>query len=695
MPALAETGSGESPVGLLETVSPVLSALTVLSESSMEVTFSEAMLPPGVTEPTHYSVSGPGKGTLTTHPDTATGNGPYALVWQGVEMQDGMPVMLTVSGVQDAVGNAIGSEGNSFIEQAIGEAPVFSNLTVMPPQIAAGDKATIRFNVSETLSQNPQVQINGRPAIWISGGNKAEIYMYEYTATEADVVGMAEITISGTDLAGNTGYLNSVAALEILQPALGQPLRLWPWVIALLAAGLFHYVFRKRRSVAFVLAVMGGVTVTIGAFAQGPAVSNVAFLQRPEGNRTVVDISYDLVAPGTPCLVNAALSLDGGADGYPYPISSVTGDVLGITSGTGKHILWDIYADYPEQYMSQARIKVTAVESTPVVFQNRGLEQKVRDALGLAASDLLCMENLANLTVLDIDSRWYDEFGTESYVTSLEGLQYATNLRFFSMTNPRLLWTIDPISALTQLEYLALPEASYVGNFSPITPLVNLRYLDLHRTSISNLTPLSGMSDLQHLDLEGSSVSTVSVLSNLTNLEWLNLGDNHVSDLTPLSELSKLSWLNLSYNGITSLAPLLTGAVFSGPSASDELLAHGNPFIQSACDFEVPELESRGIDVAYTPCGEAVGFMACYESIENVLYTDCCIVPSSDPVVEWKWYINWCLGGPGVDCTESVVTGGPTLDVGYMCDDYLSVILKITTASGSRREMAGQCCVTK
>lgn len=96
------------------------------------------------------------------------------------------------------------------------------------------------------------------------------------------------------------------------------------------------------------------------AFAQAPTVSNVTMTQSPNATSTQVDIYYDLDAPNGPCAITVSLSKDGGADGFMHPVTSVVGDLSGVTTGTGYHIVWDIRADYPEEDLPEARLQVTA-----------------------------------------------------------------------------------------------------------------------------------------------------------------------------------------------------------------------------------------------------------------------------------------------------------------------------------------------
>lgn len=692
--AEAPAGSGESPVGVLETISPTVTGAAAFSEARIEVAFSESMYDPSTRDTSRYTVSGPGKGTLTIRPDTVSGEGPYTLTWNTGEMQGGNSLTVVVTGAQDAVGNPVAPWDCSASFTAMGKAPVFSNLVVMPPQAPVGRKVTLLFTSSEETYAPPVVKINGRNATWISSGSKSVNCVYEYMVTEADTPGMAEITIFAYDPAGNLGTLTRADVLEILEVPLGVPLHLWHIVVGLLSVGLLRSLRRRRSGKYFLTAVL--FLMALPVLARDPTVSNVHFVQRPNGiYGSVVDISYDLVAPNGPCAVMVFLSLDGGADGYPYRIMSVTGDVSGVSSGTGKHILWDIYTDYPEQEMQTARIKVTGTECNPAAIQDPGLEQKIRGALGMGAEEPLCQEDLQNLTTLDIDAHYWDELGDEQSIESLSGLQQAVNLRDFRIRGAVNLHDLSPLGEMDQLERLDLPGATGVDDLTPISSLPNLRYLDLQATGVANLAALSSAKSLQELRLGQNAVSDVTPLTALASLQSLDLGDNDIVDVTALSSLANLTWLNLSYNPITTLESFVSGAIFSGAGAGDILLAHGNPFVQVVCDVQIPALETRGVDVTYTPCGEPVAVSACYTPIETTVDAACSTSPSSDPIVAWNWTVTFCL--EGWECYVYTNDAGPTLDVSSLCnpEDWAAVKLTIETVSGCHREYSGPFCSGK
>jgi len=90
-----------------------------------------------------------------------------------------------------------------------------------------------------------------------------------------------------------------------------------------------------------------------------PVVSNLTATQR--AGTKLVDISYDLVAPGFGRVaVTLEASSDGGAT-WTVPVASATGEVGGsVTPGTGKAIVWNAGVDWLGNYSTQMRFRVVA-----------------------------------------------------------------------------------------------------------------------------------------------------------------------------------------------------------------------------------------------------------------------------------------------------------------------------------------------
>ena len=116
----------------------------------------------------------------------------------------------------------------------------------------------------------------------------------------------------------------------------------------------------RGRMAAGLLAAALMVLAALPVPAQGPAISNLSWTQGPDVLLgTKIDISYDLTSANS-CFVSAKLSKDNGAT-FPFAIKAATGDIgAGITEGQGKHILWDVAADFPNEMIAQAKIRIIA-----------------------------------------------------------------------------------------------------------------------------------------------------------------------------------------------------------------------------------------------------------------------------------------------------------------------------------------------
>lgn len=105
---------------------PWVSSVEVKTSLTVDVTFSESM-GSGVSVPGNYTVSGSGKGTLSTNPDSVAyqGSNTYRLTWNSGGMVNGGNVTVTVSNVQDIVTNPIGTP-NSGTDVGGGISPQYT-----------------------------------------------------------------------------------------------------------------------------------------------------------------------------------------------------------------------------------------------------------------------------------------------------------------------------------------------------------------------------------------------------------------------------------------------------------------------------------------------------------------------------------------------------------------------------------------
>lgn len=159
-----------------------------------------------------------------------------------------------------------------------------------------------------------------------------------------------------------------------------------------------------------------------------------------------------------------------------------------------------------------------------VPFEDPGLEQCVRDALGGGPGDIYAtfVEPMEHLACQDRG------------IQSLAGIEYMPNLKDLTLFENQI-EDLTPLAGLTKLESLQLS-----GN------------------RIWDLTPLAGMTHLRRLGLQDNEIRTLEPLADLTGLEWLTLDNNIISttELTHLDAMTSLRWLTLEGNPITSLQAL-------------------------------------------------------------------------------------------------------------------------------------------
>lgn len=152
------------------------------------------------------------------------------------------------------------------------------------------------------------------------------------------------------------------------------------------------------------------------------------------------------------------------------------------------------------------------------------LQETIRELLNLSYDASITYRHLwqlESLTLEEIPPRNHFTFGLEDDATSLEGLQFATQLKHLTILNHEMDdHEIGAIRHLHNLEYLHLQGISQ-GVF--------------RMKAIQDWAPISHLSQLKELHIIESQVESVDFLSkNLPKLQLLNLQKNKIHDLTDL-----------------------------------------------------------------------------------------------------------------------------------------------------------------
>jgi internalin A len=191
-----------------------------------------------------------------------------------------------------------------------------------------------------------------------------------------------------------------------------------------------------------------------------------------------------------------------------------------------------------------------AAAAQTVTFTDPRLESAVRAAIGIPQPVPVTDTDMLRLTGLSAQNLG---------ITSLDGLQWATNLTYLQAWNNQ----IADLTPLSGLRHLSNVDARYnqITDPSPLLGISSLRSLHLGFNSVANLAPFATMTSLTSLDLDSNGIADISPLANLSNLGVLSLASNHIADVGPLATLTSLRVLHLGRNQVSDISPLsgLTG----------------------------------------------------------------------------------------------------------------------------------------
>lgn len=203
--------------GVSDSTAPTVTLVEVQAGGlTVDVTFSEAM-GTGVTTASNYTLSGTGKGTLATNPNSValvSGN-KYRCTWTSGDMFNGGNITIAVANAQDLAGNAVNSSG-THTGGAIGHLPsVVITSSETSPSTAATIPLTITFSEAVTGFVVGDITVVGCTLGALSGSGAS----YTVTATPTAYTMTVDIAASVCiDAAGN----NNTAATQFTMIALSK-----------------------------------------------------------------------------------------------------------------------------------------------------------------------------------------------------------------------------------------------------------------------------------------------------------------------------------------------------------------------------------------------------------------------------------------------------------------------------------------
>lgn len=190
-------------------------------------------------------------------------------------------------------------------------------------------------------------------------------------------------------------------------------------------------------------------------------------------------------------------------------------------------------------------IKTDLAPSGEVVnFDDVMLEEAIKESLLVENRDIR-ESDMVKLVHLEL---------AEKGITSLKGLEAATNLQYLSAP-VNAISDFSPLAGLTKLVDLDVSENG-ITDLEPLSKLVNLTSLYLNGNMIEDLTPLKDLKNLTALSLMNNGLEDITPLKYLTKLMYLDLDFNSVVDITSLASLSELETVWLSENQVKNILPL-------------------------------------------------------------------------------------------------------------------------------------------
>jgi hypothetical protein len=187
------------------------------------------------------------------------------------------------------------------------------------------------------------------------------------------------------------------------------------------------------------------------------------------------------------------------------------------------------------------------------IIQDKNLEKAIAEYLHKPAGSNITKADLSILNSLILDSDQSKD------VTSLSGLEYATNLTYFAMFDSKVT-DYSPLETLTNLRGVDLRGDNItVQNFPDFTKLPKLTSLAVSYAQLDNtiLPKIAQLTQLEQINLDGHpKITTIEPLKVLPNLQALSIQFCGVRNFRVIKEFPMLN--DLSAYGQTISSPTTT-----------------------------------------------------------------------------------------------------------------------------------------
>ncbi|MBA3927745.1 MucBP domain-containing protein [Listeria rustica] len=207
--------------------------------------------------------------------------------------------------------------------------------------------------------------------------------------------------------------------------------------------------------------------------------------------------------------------------------------------------------DIPATMLPMASVPAAAeaTDNEIVVFPDENLEIAVRSTLESGAKPIT-RGMMKQLNGLRIEDGWG--------ISSLEGLQYATNLRTLSASGGSGcdIRDISPLANLTKLDFLYLAGNAHLSDINTLSTLTALKTFRGNECAIQQVPDLTALKNLEILELHRNQIQNAEFVSTLSpSIRDLTLDYNEISDASPLASIHNTT-ISLTNNHILDVSML-------------------------------------------------------------------------------------------------------------------------------------------
>lgn len=116
---------------------------------------------------------------------------------------------------------------------------------------------------------------------------------------------------------------------------------------------------RMLNKILFGLIIIN-LLIPLTAIGQNGEITNIQVSQRTDGSG-LIDVYFSLSGPGQTYNINIESSFDGGNNYLAVSSNFISGDIVSISTGSGKHLVWDGLGSSPGLFSNQTKLKIIAI----------------------------------------------------------------------------------------------------------------------------------------------------------------------------------------------------------------------------------------------------------------------------------------------------------------------------------------------